>query len=151
MMDREMTNQVEAGADRKCSTQDCILNEGHDGLHMYACAGPHCPGLPWKASERAHPHSCAYQEGDEEYPPPDRAPYEKPRIVELSADGLTFVDQKWESCMRAVGAARKRVSEASDALKALRRAARKATTAVAELEVALQQAERAAARRREDG
>jgi len=27
-------------------------------VHLYRCAGPACPGLPFPASERAHPPSC---------------------------------------------------------------------------------------------
>lgn len=35
--------------------------QGTGPLHL--CAGKSCPGLPWKASERGHPESCAVDPG----------------------------------------------------------------------------------------
>jgi hypothetical protein len=37
----------------------CCLAAGHDGGHMYKCAGPSCPGLTWPVSVMPHPYTCA--------------------------------------------------------------------------------------------
>lgn len=37
----------------------CTLKERHKGEHRYRCAGPSCPGLPYPASLRRHPVTCA--------------------------------------------------------------------------------------------
>lgn len=36
----------------------CGLTEGHDGFHLFFCAGQHCPGYPIPATEISHPNSC---------------------------------------------------------------------------------------------
>lgn len=126
-----------------CPVNDCCLEDGHDGPHKYKCAGPHCPGLPWKASDLAHPSTCAYREGDEEYPV-GRAPYRKPEMLEVDVAGLTAVDEKWERCLRNVETAREEVREARRALRAMSKATCEAIKAVAKLGIALQQVERAA-------
>lgn len=44
---------------------DCCLERGHDGPHLFKCAGDYCPGLPWIASNTPHPTSCTMPPGDE--------------------------------------------------------------------------------------
>ena len=40
---------------------------GSPYLHaLHKCAGKHCPGLPYRASDIGHPVSCAWREGDNE-------------------------------------------------------------------------------------
>lgn len=36
----------------------CCDADGHNGPHLYKCAGNNCPGLSWKASDLPHPVSC---------------------------------------------------------------------------------------------
>lgn len=37
----------------------CIRPDGHEGEpHLYRCASPTCPGLPWAASASPHPSPC---------------------------------------------------------------------------------------------
>jgi len=36
----------------------CCRTKDHDGGHRYKCAGKHCPGLGWIASNTPHPTSC---------------------------------------------------------------------------------------------
>jgi len=36
----------------------CCEPAGHEGGHMYKCAGTYCPGLSWIASNTPHPTQC---------------------------------------------------------------------------------------------
>ncbi len=36
----------------------CVLDAGHDGRHLFKCAGATCPGYPWPASAAPHPNGC---------------------------------------------------------------------------------------------
>lgn len=36
----------------------CCLPSGHEKYHRYKCSGQYCPGLPWVASQTAHPRTC---------------------------------------------------------------------------------------------
>lgn len=40
---------------------------------LHRCAGAHCPGLPWRASEVAHPAQCVYGAAPNGPPDPLRA------------------------------------------------------------------------------
>ena len=45
----------------------CRPGCGSPYLHaLHKCAGKHCPGLPYRASDIGHPVSCAWREGDNE-------------------------------------------------------------------------------------
>ena len=52
----------ESDPNKKClvkrSGAQCGLTEGHDGFHLFFCAGQHCPGYPIPATEMSHPNSC---------------------------------------------------------------------------------------------
>lgn len=39
----------------------CCQPAGHDGPHLYRCAGPYCPGYSWIASNTPHPTSCTVE------------------------------------------------------------------------------------------
>lgn len=36
-------------------SEGCVAQRGHAGPHIYRCASPHCPGMPWRASNTPHP------------------------------------------------------------------------------------------------
>lgn len=44
----------------RCCVETEAPGGAHDGTpHLFKCAGASCPGLPWPASESAHPAQCA--------------------------------------------------------------------------------------------
>ncbi len=62
---RSVPDVLAAAEARRCtkthgtSGTRCILGAGHEGEpHLYRCASPTCPGLPWAASASPHPSPC---------------------------------------------------------------------------------------------
>lgn len=49
----------------------CCQDKGHEGPHLFKCAGRHCPGLPWIASNTPHPTSCTINFKKENYHEPE--------------------------------------------------------------------------------
>lgn len=40
----------------------CIRSRGHEGVHLFKCAGRCCEGVPWPASVMTHPRTCWIKE-----------------------------------------------------------------------------------------
>lgn len=69
----------------------CCRSAGHDGLHLFKCASPACPGLTWPASALPHPRSCL---ATTEAAAAAKVRIEQPRVFSITITAVLRLDQQ---------------------------------------------------------